>query len=84
MTAPPTPVDHIAFYRRTAHCGGCGNPGTYCTCRKGEACGCADLHEMGSAYRPGALGQFLDDFGEFPTAPPVVSDDQPELFGGDT
>ena len=69
-----------AFYRRTGHCGVCGNPGTYCTCRK--PCGCAALHEVGSAYRPGALAAFIEtiDAIDFPPPPMVVGDDQPELF----
>jgi hypothetical protein len=61
------------WFERTGHCGRCGNPGEYCTCTKGNPCGCADLHDMGSARLPAALEAFM---------PVIVTIDQPDLFGG--
>lgn len=59
--------DAVAWYQRTGHCHGCGNPGNYCTCRR---CLCHELHEVGSGLREGALDAFAET---------VVSDEQEEL-----
>jgi len=48
----------LEWFERTAHCGMCGNPGDYCTCLR--PCGCADMHQWGSARAPDALGQFRE------------------------
>lgn len=67
---------HVDWYRRTGHCGQCGNPGMYCTCgtAKRDRCGCHELHQVGSGLRPDALDQFT----ELETVP--VTDEQGELF----
>lgn len=59
-----------AWFRRTGHCHGCGNPGAYCTCTRNQPCGCSELHEMGSARLPDALDQFT----------PPVSVDQEAMW----
>jgi hypothetical protein len=46
----------LEWFRRTGHCGKCGNPGSYCTCT--TPCGCADQHEVGSGLGEDALDQF--------------------------
>lgn len=51
---------HTQWFTRTGHCGGCGGPADYCTCRPNVPCGCAHLHPMGSAYAPDALAKFTD------------------------
>lgn len=61
------------WFDRTRHCGQCGNPGTYCTCR--TPCGCADRHENGSGLRDDALDAFAEP------SPVEVSADQCDLFG---
>jgi len=73
----PAHIDEAAgkqrqWFLRTGHCGACGNPGSYCTCT--VACGCDDLHEVGSGLRPDALDQFAE------VASVPVSDEQAELF----
>lgn len=68
-------IEHPAWFERTGHCGGCGNPGNYCTCTTANPCGCRALHPMSSANREDALAQFSD-------APPsIISDEQEALFG---
>lgn len=62
----------LAFYRRTGHCRGCGQPGTYCQCRDSFPCACAGLHPMGSGVADDAVNAFLVE----------VSGDQPDMFGG--
>jgi hypothetical protein len=66
-----SPPDHVAWFKRTGHCGQCGNPGNYCTCPPTKPCQCHELHEMGSGLTPDALEQFA-------TVP--VSDNQEGLF----
>lgn len=46
------------WFAKTGHCGGCGQPGDYCSCTEAEPCACRDLHPMGSALRDGALDVF--------------------------
>lgn len=63
---------HVEWFRRTGHCGQCGNPGTYCTCTYTAPCGCAQLHEVGSA---GDLGPFIVR---------TIDAIQDDLFGGES
>lgn len=64
---------HVEWFERTGHCGGCGQPGSYCLCTPRRPCACAALHEMGSGLQADAANTF---------AVVPVSDDQGELFGG--
>lgn len=41
-------VDQRAWFERTGHCGGCGQPGSFCQCTPRNPCGCRELHPMGS------------------------------------
>lgn len=74
MSAPsaPSPESPVDFFTRTGHCGVCGGPGSYCTCRK--PCPCAHLHTVGSGLADDALDAFAD------TAPVVVCDEQEAMF----
>jgi hypothetical protein len=65
-------ADAQAWFRRTGHCHGCGQPGVYCLCPPSLPCGCRDLHDMGS----GITADPADVFAE------PVADTQDELFGG--
>lgn len=56
MTAAATPAQHVAWFQRTRHCGGCGQPGNYCRCT--TPCGCHELHQVGSGLIPEALQAF--------------------------
>lgn len=67
-----TQAKHVAWFVRTGHCGQCGNPGTYCTCTYTAPCGCAQLHEVGSA---GDLGPFIVR---------TIDAIQDDLFGGES
>lgn len=58
-----------AYWRRTHHCAGCGQPDTWCLCS--SPCDCADLHVVG-------CGIGVDPADAFSTVP--VSDEQAELF----
>jgi hypothetical protein len=67
---PTTSVDPIEWFERTGHCGRCGDPGGYCTCR--GQCPCAHLHPPGSARDEDALDRF--------TQPVAIDDIQPDLW----
>lgn len=62
----------VAWFERTGHCGGCGQPAEFCLCNRNAPCGCRDLHTMGSGIAADPLEVF---------AAPEVSADQQELFG---
>lgn len=62
----------VAWFQRTGHCGGCGQPAQFCLCTDRTPCGCRTLHTMGS----GIAADPLDVF-----AAPEVPVDQQELFG---
>ncbi len=51
---------HIAFYRRSGHCGACGQPGNYCMCTDNRPCGCRGLHVLGSGLTQDAATVFAD------------------------
>jgi len=67
---PLTGEQQRQWFLDTGHCGACGNPGHYCTCR--TPCPCADLHPVGAGFADDALDTF--------TAPQPVSDDQSGLW----
>ena len=58
------------WFARTGHCGRCGQPGDWCQCYPADACGCRDLHVMGSGRGRDPVEVFAD------TAPT----DYPALF----
>jgi hypothetical protein len=63
-------AEHVTWFERTDHCGGCGQPGAYCLCTYRHPCGCAHLHQMGS-------GVDVDPAAAFAVA---TDDQQGELF----
>lgn len=58
-----------AWFTRSGHCGGCGQPGDFCLCTPRNPCGCRELHPMGSGLDADPLTVFATP----------VSDDQQEL-----
>lgn len=72
---PTAEADPVAaacdWFRRTGHCHGCDQPGTYCQCVEAAPCGCRGLHPMGSGLAADAVETFADPVGE-----------QAPLFGG--
>lgn len=58
--SPADPAADVEWFERTEHCGGCGNPGDYCTCTQTTPCGCRGLHQMGSGREPDALERFAE------------------------
>lgn len=41
----------IRWYRKSGHCGGCGQPGEFCLCRETKPCACRRYHPMGSGLK---------------------------------
>lgn len=60
MTSVDRVVTDVDWYRRTQHCGRCGQPDGYCLCRDSAPCGCRELHRMGSGLQPDALETFAE------------------------